>query len=124
VLTDDVRFLEPLDCERILDLQRQVTAGFASAIAAWRPEQGEAGLVKPITMLLFGMINWMFTWLRPDGELSYEAMASIVADLLVGGVPAVRLPDASESHTDKSTKTAPRRRTARAVATSTEGDNA
>jgi TetR/AcrR family transcriptional regulator len=122
VLTDDVRFLEVQDRDRILDLQRHVTAGFASAIAAWRPEQEAAGLVKPVTMLLFGMINWMFTWLRPDGELSYEAMASIVADLLVGGVPAVRLPDDFEPN--KSTKTAPRRRTARAVATSTEGDNA
>ena len=34
----------------------------------------------------------MFTWLRPDGNLDYEAMAPIVADLFFGGVPAVRLP--------------------------------
>ena len=122
VLTDDVRFLAPQDCERILDMQRRVTAGFAAALAQWRPEQEAAGLVKPLTMLLFGMINWMFTWLRPEGELTHEAMGSIVADLLVGGVPAVRAPDvATVSH--KSTKTAPRRRNARAEATSTEGDN-
>ena len=125
VLTDDVRFLEPHDCERILDLQRHVTAGFASAIAAWCPDQDKAGLVKPVTMLLFGMINWMFTWLKAEGELSYEAMASIVADLLVGGVPAVRRPDAAASDkTNKSTRMATRRRNGRAVATSTEGDNA
>jgi TetR/AcrR family transcriptional regulator len=120
VLTDDVRFLEPHDCERILDLQRRVTASFASAIGAWRPEQVEVGLVKPVTMLLFGMINWMFTWLRPDGELSHEAMGAIVADLLAGGVPAVRPP---EGFNNKSTKTTPRRRKAPVAATSTEGDN-
>jgi hypothetical protein len=42
------------------------------------------------------MINWMFTWLRPDGQLNYETMAPIVADLFFGGVPAVRpaAPDA------------------------------
>jgi hypothetical protein len=50
-------------------------------------------------------------------------MGAIVADLLVGGVPAVRPPQGFD-HNNKSTKTAPRRRTARAVATSTEGDNA
>ncbi|NML16657.1 TetR/AcrR family transcriptional regulator [Azohydromonas caseinilytica] len=122
VLTDDVRFLDPKDCERIRAMQRRVTAGFAAALAQWHPEQDVAGLVKPLTMLLFGMINWMFTWLRPEGELTHETMGSIVADLLVGGVPAVRAPDVT-TISYKSTKTAPRRRPARAEATSTEGDN-
>jgi TetR/AcrR family transcriptional regulator len=133
VLTDDVRFLQPEDSARILDLQRRVTAGFAGAIAAWRPELDAAGLVKPLTMLLFGMINWMFTWLNPDGELTHEDMATIVADLLAGGVPAVRVPsaagadaDADTDHKTKSNKTARAgaRRRAGAAVISTEGDNA
>jgi hypothetical protein len=33
-------------------------------------------------MLLFGMINWMFTWLKP-GHLSHDDMAPIVADLFL-----------------------------------------
>ena len=96
VLTSDVRFLEPDDCKRVLDKERRVVEGFADAIAAWRPEQRKAArnsaLNKPLTMLLFGMINWMFTWMRPEGTLSHEAMATIVADLFFGGVPAVRAP--------------------------------
>jgi len=43
-------------------------------------------------MLLFGMINWMFIWMRPDGELDYDAMAPVVADLFLGGLPAVKVP--------------------------------
>ena len=43
-------------------------------------------------MLLFGMMNWMFTWLRPDGTLDHEAMAPVVADLFLGGLPAVQTP--------------------------------
>ena len=77
---------------RVLDKERRVVAGFAKTVAELGPELEEAGLAKPLTMLLFGMINWMFTWLRPDGELNYEAMAPIVADLFFGGVPAVRTP--------------------------------
>ncbi len=96
VLTSDVRFLEPDDRKRVLDKERRVVEGFADAIAAWRPEQRKAAhnatLDKPLTMLLFGMINWMFTWMRPEGALSHEAMAPIVADLFLGGVPAVRAP--------------------------------
>ncbi|MEX8517030.1 MAG: TetR/AcrR family transcriptional regulator [Leptothrix sp. (in: b-proteobacteria)] len=94
VLTEDVRFLEPEDRERILDKERRVVAGYAEAIAAWQPQQAQAGLTKPLTMLLFGMINWMFTWMKPDGELSHAAMAPIVADLFFAGVPGVRAPAA------------------------------
>jgi hypothetical protein len=43
-------------------------------------------------MLLFGMINWMFTWMKPAGALDYEALAPMVADLFLGGLPAVRVP--------------------------------
>ena len=53
---------------------------------------GSARMAKPTTMLLFGMINWMFTWFRPDGALDYDAMAPIVADLFCGGVAAVKPP--------------------------------
>jgi Tetracyclin repressor-like, C-terminal domain len=38
------------------------------------------------------MMNWMFTWLQPDGALSHADMAPVVADLFLGGLGAVRLP--------------------------------
>ncbi|MEO5698711.1 MAG: TetR/AcrR family transcriptional regulator, partial [Burkholderiaceae bacterium] len=46
------------------------------------------------TMLLFGMMNWMVTWMQPGGRLTHAAMAPIVADLFFGGLDAVRLPEA------------------------------
>jgi TetR/AcrR family transcriptional regulator len=94
VLTGDVRFLNDDDRERILERERCVVGAFSSVIRALRPELDAAHLATPLTMLLFGMINWMFTWLKPDGELTYEAMAAIVSDLFFGGIPAVRLPSA------------------------------
>jgi AcrR family transcriptional regulator len=92
VLTEDVKFLEPEDRERVLAAQRRVVAAFARTIGELRPELKRASLDKPLTMLLFGMINWMFTWLKPDGKLTHDVMAPLVADLFFGGVPAVRLP--------------------------------
>jgi AcrR family transcriptional regulator len=92
VLTEDVKFLEPEDRERVLAAQRRVVAAFARTIGELRPELMRASLDKPLTMLLFGMINWMFTWLKPDGKLTHDVMAPLVADLFFGGVPAVRLP--------------------------------
>jgi len=95
VLTEDVRFLEAADRDRVLGMERAVVAGFAQAVADLRPGVRLARLDKPLTMLLFGMINWLFTWMRADGELDYGSIAPIVADLFVGGIAAVALPPAT-----------------------------
>jgi AcrR family transcriptional regulator len=92
VLTEDVKFLQPEDSARVLDKERAVVSGFADAVLQMRPDTEAAGLHKALTMLLFGMINWMFTWLKPEGELDYETMAPVVADLFFGGIPAVTIP--------------------------------
>ncbi len=96
VLTEDVKFLQPADRKRVLDGQREVVAAFAEAIAQARPELLDVDLDKPLTMLLFGMMNWMFTWLRPRGAYTHALMAPVVADLFFGGLNAVRL-DALEA---------------------------
>jgi AcrR family transcriptional regulator len=90
VLTEDVRFLKPADRERVLGREREVVAGFARAVGRIRPELRRAALAKPLTMLLFGMINWMFTWMDPEGPLDYDAMSPVVADLFLGGLAAVK----------------------------------
>ncbi|CAM5796450.1 TetR/AcrR family transcriptional regulator [Rhizobacter sp. Root404] len=91
VLTEDVKFLEPADRERVLDGQREVVNAFAEAIAESRPDLRATELHKPVTMLLFGMMNWMFTWLQPGGKLTHAAMAPIVADLFFGGLNSVQV---------------------------------
>jgi AcrR family transcriptional regulator len=92
VLTEDVKFLAESEKRQVLVGQRRVVAAFASAIAALRPDLAEVDLEKPLAMLLFGMINWTFTWLKPGGALSHESLAPIVCDLFFGGLPAVVAP--------------------------------
>ena len=94
VLTQDVKFLEPRDRNRVLRKERTVVAAFAASIGEARPDLAQAALAKPLTMLLFGMMNWMFTWLNPEGALGHDEMAPIVADLFLGGLGAVHLPQA------------------------------
>lgn len=92
VLTEDVKFLDDVDRERILDMEREVVDGFAKVVAALRPDLKQAAMSKPLTMLLFGMINWMFTWMKPEGRMDYDAMAPVVTDLFLGGLGAVKAP--------------------------------
>ncbi|HSI51814.1 MAG TPA: TetR/AcrR family transcriptional regulator [Ideonella sp.] len=95
VLTEDVQRLEASRRERVLDVQRSVVATFADTLAEVRPALAESGLHRPLTMLLFGMINWLFTWFRPGEPLTHEQMAPIVAELFFGGLAAVGSPEAA-----------------------------
>ncbi|MDR0225943.1 MAG: TetR/AcrR family transcriptional regulator [Burkholderiaceae bacterium] len=92
VLTEDVRFLREEDQQRILDVERRVVAAFAATIAEVRGEAPDSALGKPLAMLLFGMINWTFTWLKPGGALDHDTIGTMVSELFFGGVGAVSLP--------------------------------
>ena len=92
VLTEDVKFLDAVARESILAKERRVVAAFAAAVGQARGAgagQRADPLAKPLTMLLFGMVNWLFTWLKPDGRLDHAALAPMVAELFLHGVEAV-----------------------------------
>jgi TetR/AcrR family transcriptional regulator len=90
VLTEDVKFLADDERHAVLEAQRRVVRAFARAVAALRPELREQQLDTPLAMLLFGMINWTFTWLKPSGALTHETLAPVVVDLFFGGLSAVQ----------------------------------
>lgn len=90
VLTEDVKFLAPPEADAVRAREREVVAAFATGVAELRPEL--RAQATPLAMLLLGMINWTFTWLKPGGALTHEALAPMVADLFFGGLRSVRNP--------------------------------
>jgi AcrR family transcriptional regulator len=86
VLVQDVKYLSAVHRARVRAKQRLVIDAFARAIAAAAPDLAGDRLLKPVTMTLFGMMNWTFTWLRPDGPVAHAEFAPVIADLFLGGV--------------------------------------
>jgi AcrR family transcriptional regulator len=88
VLVQDVKFLGEAERATVIEKERAVVDAFAAAIAKLKPRWTRKALRVPLAMILFGMINWTFTWLRADGPLRYEDMAEVVADIFLHGVTA------------------------------------
>ena len=86
VLVQDVKFLAESERARVVAKERQVVEAFAEAIAALKPTFRKKTLRIPLAMILFGMINWTFTWLRADGPLTYQDMAKVVTEIFLHGV--------------------------------------
>jgi AcrR family transcriptional regulator len=72
--------------ELILNRQRDVVAAVTRVLRRAYPQRLNPGNQTAITMMLFGMINWTFTWLRPGGPMSYAAFADEVIAMLERGL--------------------------------------
>ena len=90
VLVQDVKYLKTAHRNHVDAKQRRVVQAYAEAVAAAAPQLAGSALLKPVTMTLFGMINWTFTWLKDEGPVRYADMAPVVADLFLRGIGAVQ----------------------------------
>ncbi|MFN5177673.1 TetR/AcrR family transcriptional regulator [Limnohabitans sp.] len=70
----------------IVGRQRDIVAAMTRFLKRAYPGRLSAANQTAMTMMLFGMINWTFTWLRPDGPLRYADFAEEVIGLLEKGL--------------------------------------
>ncbi len=87
VQIEGMRLLPDAEQEELKALERRLVAIFAEAVRAVSPALFEdRPLLKPVTMSLFGMLNWFYMWHREGGPVSRADYARMATDLLVGGV--------------------------------------
>lgn len=73
--------------QELKSLERQLVVIFSQAIKDVEPSLFEdKSLLKPVTMSLFGMLNWAYMWFRDGGALSREGYGKLATRLLVGGL--------------------------------------
>ena len=85
-LLNDTKFLGDEQRELILNRQRDVVSAVTRFLRRAYPHRLNPVNQTAVTMMLFGMINWTFTWLRPGGAMSYAAFAEEVIAMLEGGL--------------------------------------
>ncbi len=87
-LLNNTQFLGDVQRELILNRQRDVVSAVTRFLRRAYPQRVSAANQTAVTMMLFGMINWTFTWLKPQGSMSYAAFAQEVITLLERGLNA------------------------------------
>lgn len=76
--------LPPEARARIVAIERRIVRRFAEVIADVAPGLDPA-LRMPVTMSLFGMLNWVYMWFRDGGPVSRAAYADLATDLILRG---------------------------------------
>jgi TetR/AcrR family transcriptional regulator len=77
----------------LVSRERLLVRHFSVAIAAAHPAlSGRKDLLTPLTMNLFGMMNWKFMWFRENGPVSHADFAALVMTMIEAGAAAVASP--------------------------------
>ena len=83
--------LSPEQMAEIRAIERRIVKRFSSVLNDINPILNkDRPLLMPVTMSLFGMMNWVYMWFSPDGPISRDEYAEIATTLILEGVKAVR----------------------------------
>lgn len=85
-----LKFLPDDKQEVLKDMERKLVVLFSDALADCLPElKQDKKLLKPVTMSLFGMLNWHYMWFRPGGALSREDYAKLARRIILDGANGI-----------------------------------
>ena len=76
----------------ITALERDIVRRFSVVLDQINPDLNtrERPLLMPVTMSLFGMMNWVYMWFKDGGRISREDYADVATTLILEGIKSVR----------------------------------
>lgn len=67
-------------------IERRIIRRFAAVLREINPGLGAGPLLMPVTMSLFGMMNWVYMWFREGGPISRADYADLATKLILDGL--------------------------------------
>lgn len=85
VQISSMRFLPQKRQAELKGMERQIVETFSNAILGIAPHLKGTRMLKPVTMSLFGMVNWHYLWFKSTGSVTRADYADLVTRLVVDG---------------------------------------
>lgn len=77
--------------DEIMAIERRIVRRFAVVIRQINPDlEAERPILMPVTMSIFGMMNWVYMWFKEGGPVSRADYADLATDILLGGIEGLR----------------------------------
>jgi AcrR family transcriptional regulator len=94
VLFNEMRYLpEPQQAE-LREIEKQTVKNLEDILVAIRPEMaGADNRRRPLALLVFGTINWTYTWFEPEGKMSADDLTEMSIRLIVSGLKGPNILD-------------------------------
>jgi TetR/AcrR family transcriptional regulator len=85
VQISSMRFLSDERQSALKNMERELVRIFSSAVSGIAPQLAGTTMLKPVTMSLFGMVNWHYLWFRSQGPFARGDYADLVTRLITDG---------------------------------------
>ena len=87
VLVEDADHLDPEARAQVRQLEQKLVGLLQRLLQEIHPARfGERTSASAHAMLIYGMLNWTYTWYRPSGRLSLDALADQATELCLHGI--------------------------------------
>ncbi len=70
----------------LVALQRELVEIMSATLLREAPDLAEKGVLRPVTMSVFGILNWFYMWHRPGKGMSRDDYAALATGLVLNGV--------------------------------------
>jgi len=108
VQISSMRFLPKERQAELKGMERELVVTFSSAVAGVAPHLEGTKMLTPVTMSLFGMVNWHYLWFKSNGSVTRAEYADLVTRLISDGARNVLKPSAKATPPARTSKrTAP-----------------
>lgn len=69
----------------IVKMERQLVLQLSTALADCLPHLKGSAMLKPLTMSMFGMLNWHYLWFHEGKGLTRDEFAKMVTEIILNG---------------------------------------
>jgi len=70
----------------LIELQRGLVEIMSDTLAREAPDLVGTDKLRPVTMSVFGILNWFYMWHRPGKGLSREAYSALATGMVLNGI--------------------------------------
>lgn len=92
VQISSMRFLPQERQAELKRMERDLVTIFSAAVAGVAPHLRGTKMLTPVTMSLFGMLNWHYLWFKSTGSVSRAEYAEIATRLISDGARSLLKP--------------------------------
>jgi len=86
---DALGVLPPEQQAPLIALQRELVEMMSAALVREAPGLAGTERLRPVTMSVFGILNWFYMWHRPGKGLSRKEYARLATDIVLNGIKAL-----------------------------------
>lgn len=87
VLIEDYGYLSEEAQKKIREGQHTLMTLLAGLLQKVNPEKfGARHLASAHAMMIYGMLNWTYTWYKPSGKLSLDVLAAEASEFCLNGI--------------------------------------